>query len=82
VEFVYGLTYGDGLVMAGNDDRRVCTVQDEWLIIYYELLVCLSPDACICYGLLFQICIGGLVIVFEGYTFLCYELRDKEMVRD
>lgn len=28
VEIVYDFTYGDGLVMAGNDDRRACTVQD------------------------------------------------------
>lgn len=29
MEIVYDFTYGDGLVIAGNDNRCVCIVQDE-----------------------------------------------------
>ena len=48
VEIVYDLTYGDGLVITGNDYCCVCIVQDECPpITYFGLLVYLPSDACI-----------------------------------
>lgn len=40
-----------------------------------------SPIPLIRYALVLQICCGELSSTREGYTFHCYVLRDKEMVR-
>lgn len=43
--------------------------------------VYLSITLTVRYGLVLQICSGGFLSAREGYTFHCYVLRDKEMVR-
>ena len=68
-------------VVAGDNDGDIRTVHVgpslrlNWSKVYLSFTLLLR------YGLVFQICCGGLSSTWEGYTFHCYVLRDKEMVR-